>query len=134
MNNKILIIDGNKFSDLEGLVREFNVNVFGDKEPTPSHRTWGGGLDQFNDLLRGGYGTPEGVFTIHWLNSHKSKEDLEYKATLTWLETKKDKIHPANKERWSERIELMKYSIGETLFEMIIAIVVSHKNITLILD
>jgi hypothetical protein len=134
MDKKILVIDGNNFSDFEGLVREFNICVFSDKEPTAFHRTWGGGFGQFNDLLRGGYGTPEGQFTIHWINSHKSKEDLQYKATLAWLEVRRDKVHPANKERWLGRIELMKYNIGETLFEMIVAIIVSHENITLTLD
>ena len=71
-----LTIDGNKFSDFKGLVREFNPVVFGDD------RTWYGGLDQLNDLLRGGFGTPEGEFTIEWLNSHKSQKDLGKEATL----------------------------------------------------
>ena len=30
---------------------------------------WGRNLDAFNDLLRGGFGTPEGGFVIRWINS-----------------------------------------------------------------
>src|SRR5229473_3381796 len=134
MDQQILTIDGNKFSDFEGLVYEFNINIFGDKEPTTLHRTWMGGFDQFNDLLRGGYGTPEEPFTIRCLNSHKSREDLGQVATLAWLESRKDKVHPTNRELWVNRIELMKYRVGETLFLMLVDIIVNHKNITLILE
>ena len=68
-----LRIDGNNFSDFEGLVREFNPAVFGDD------RTWYGSLDQLNDCLRGGFGAPEGYFTIEWLNSHKSRKRISGK-------------------------------------------------------
>jgi hypothetical protein len=122
-----LTIDGNNFSDFEGFVREFNINVFGDD------RTWMGGFGALNDLLRGGYGTPEGPYIIEWLNAHKSREDLGKDATLKWLEARKDRVHPTNRERWAMRIELMKYNIGETLFMMIVDIIVRHENITLIL-
>jgi len=46
-------IDGASFDDFEGFVREFSgkLNDF----------AWLGSLDAFNDILRGGCGTPEGV-------------------------------------------------------------------------
>ncbi len=136
MDKKILIIDGNRFSDFEGLVYEFNVNVFGDEKPTDSHRTWTGGLTQFYDLLRGGYGTPEGSFTIHWLNSHKSREDLGHAANLALLERLIEKkiVHPTRLEGAKKEIELLKNGKGETLFETIVDLIVSHNNIKLILD
>lgn len=108
-------------------MREFNPAVFGDD------RTWYGGLDQLNDLLRGGFGSPEGEFTIEWVNSHKSQTDLGKEATLAWLESAKDRVHPANRERWAMRIELMKHNIGDTLSLIVVDIIVSHENITLIL-
>jgi len=122
-----LTIDGNNFSDFEGFVREFNPAVFGDD------RTWMGGFGALNDLLRGGYGTPEGPYIIEWLNAHKSREDLGKDATLKWLEARKDRVHPTNREHWAMQIELMKHNTGETLFMMIVDIIVSHENITLIL-
>jgi hypothetical protein len=122
-----LTIDGNKFSDFAGLVREFNPVVFGDD------RTWYGSLDQLNDCLRGGFGAPEGDFTIEWLNSHKSQKDLGKEATLAWLEEAKDKVHPSSREHWAMRTKLMRYNIGDTLFMMVVDIIVKHENITLIL-
>ena len=89
-----LTIDGNNFSGFEGFVREFNINVFGDD------RTWTGGFGMLNDLLRGGYGTPEGAFTIEWRHSHKSQKDLGKEATLVWLESRKDRVHPTARNLW----------------------------------
>ena len=120
-----LTIDGDNFSDFEGFVREFNPAVFGDD------RTWYGSLDQLNDLLRGGFGSPEGNFTIEWINSHKSQKDLGKEATLAWLEARKDRVHPVNKEHWAMQIELMKHNTGETLFSMVVDIIVRHPNVTL---
>jgi hypothetical protein len=122
-----LTIDGNKFSDFAGLVREFNPAVFGDD------RTWYGSLDQLDDCLRGGFGAPEGDFTIEWLNSHKSQKDLGKEATLAWLEEAKDQVHPVSRENWSMQIALMEQNTGETLFMRVVNIIVRHENITLIL-
>ena len=122
-----LTIDGNNFSDFEGFVHEFNINVVGDD------RTWTGGFGMLNDLLRGGYGTPEGVFAIEWRHSHKSQKDLGKEATLAWLEAAKDKVHPASRENWSMQIALMKQNTGETLFMRVVNIIVLHPRITLIL-
>jgi hypothetical protein len=79
-----LTIDGNNFSDFAGLVREFNPVVFGDD------RTWYGSIDQLNDCLVGGFGAPEGEFTIEWLNSTNRKKILVKKPH--WLGLKKQKI------------------------------------------
>ena len=123
-----LTIDGNNFSDFEGFVREFNINVFGDD------RTWTGGFGMLNDLLGGGYGTPEGAFTIEWRHSHKSQKDLGKEATLVWLESRKDRVHPTARNLWAKRIELMQHGLGDTLFLVVVDIIVSHENISLILD
>ena len=122
-----LRIDGNNFSDFAGLVREFNPVVFGDD------RTWYGSLDQLDDCLIGGFGAPDGEFTIEWINSHKSQKDLGKEATLAWLEEAKDKVHPASRENWSMQIALMKQNTGETLFMKVVNTIVRHPRITLIL-
>lgn len=37
---------------------------------------WGHNLDAFNDILRGGFGTPDGGFVLRWVNSSLSRERL----------------------------------------------------------
>ena len=39
-------------------------------------RRWGRNLDAFNDILRGGFGTPEVGFTLVWRNAHTSQQRL----------------------------------------------------------
>lgn len=47
---------------------------------------WTGNLDAFNDILRGGFGTPEGGFVLRWVNSDVSAERLGAPLYLTLLE------------------------------------------------
>jgi hypothetical protein len=51
-----LLIDGSRFDDLSGFTREFS--------PLLDHSTGCGGLDAFNDILRGGFGTPDDGFVL----------------------------------------------------------------------
>jgi RNAse (barnase) inhibitor barstar len=37
---------------------------------------WGRNLDAFNDILRGGFGTPDDGFVLHWKNSSVSRQRL----------------------------------------------------------
>src|SRR5262245_39633780 len=46
---------------------------------------WGRNLDAFNDILRGGFGTPEGGFVLQWINSALSRERLGYPETVRRL-------------------------------------------------
>ena len=55
-------IDGNRFSTLEGFYDEISRVLI----PGPY---WGRNLDAFNDILRGGFGTPEVGFILRWKNS-----------------------------------------------------------------
>ncbi len=63
-----LIINGLHFENLEGFAREFSKHLV-DYE-------WRGHLDAFNDILRGGFGTPEGGFVVRWTNSDRSRSVL----------------------------------------------------------
>ncbi len=50
-------IDGSEFSTLEGFAEHFSARVLdGD--------AWRGNPDAFNDILRGGFGTPEAGFCL----------------------------------------------------------------------
>src|SRR5271165_191476 len=123
-------IDGNNFSDFEGFISEFNIKVFGDRE------TWNGDLDQLNDMLRGGFGTPSSneSFIIRWKNSEKSKSELGHEAMRQRLIALKDEVHPSNVQSWQHRIDLAARKQGQTLFEQIVDIILKHRNINLILD
>lgn len=63
------VLDGDAFADLGGFFAEVSrVMVPG--------RAWGRNLDAFNDLLRGGFGTPEGGFVVVWQHAARSKARL----------------------------------------------------------
>jgi len=77
---QVIEIDGERFHDFEGFGREFS-KLLSDYE-------WRGNLNAFNDILRGGFGTPEDGFVLRWLNSAKSREDLGWVETIAFLERK----------------------------------------------
>jgi RNAse (barnase) inhibitor barstar len=64
----VLVIDGARFADLDGFAREFSRLL--------RDYTWRGNLDAFNDILRGGFGTPENGWVLRWLNSERSRNAL----------------------------------------------------------
>ena len=73
MSKKIIIINGNNFSGLEGFYDEVD-NVL------TKNLGWdtGHNLNALNDLLRGGFGIHdyEEPITLIWTNSGKSKAEL----------------------------------------------------------
>jgi hypothetical protein len=64
----VLVVDGAVFSDFQGFVHEFTRLL--------DDYTWHGSLDAFNDILRGGFGTPEGGWALRWVNSELSRAAL----------------------------------------------------------
>ena len=68
----VLVIDGATFRDFEGFQRAFSA-FLNDYE-------WHGNLDAFDDILSGGFGTPESGWILRWLNSDLSREALGYDA------------------------------------------------------
>ncbi|BCY11767.1 hypothetical protein L3i22_068550 [Actinoplanes sp. L3-i22] len=55
-NEVCLCATGANFSDFDGFAREFSTLL--------CHYAWHGNLDAFNDILRGGFGTPEGGWVL----------------------------------------------------------------------
>lgn len=80
---KNIVIDGEKFSDLEGFYTEIDRLLTKDLEWQTGHN-----LDAFNDLLRGGFGVHElgEEIIIKWINYKQSKENLGNETILTLLE------------------------------------------------
>lgn len=116
-------INGNNFDTLDGFYTEFESKVL----DTPS---WGRNLDAFNDVLRGGFGTPEPEdgFILVWNNSNKSKETLGWEETVKYVEHKLTRCHPTNVESVEKDLEEAKQGKGKTLFEMLVDIIKSHDN------
>jgi RNAse (barnase) inhibitor barstar len=69
MSKRTYLIDGERFSTLEEFFDQISAHVI----PGAS---WARNLDAFNDILRGGFGTPEEGFILEWRNSALSKTRL----------------------------------------------------------
>ena len=65
------IIDGSKITSQDAFYDEISRVLIPGQE-------WGRNLDAFNDLLRGGFGTPENGFSLIWMQAAYSKEKLGY--------------------------------------------------------
>ncbi|MEO6091058.1 MAG: barnase inhibitor [Umezawaea sp.] len=114
----VLIIDGARFSDVDGFAREFSRLL--------CHYAWRGNLDAFNDLLRGGFGTPENGWILRWLNSQLSRSALGYQATIRWLERNLLTCHPSHRSTVESRIDRARHGEGPTLFDEIVDIIRDH--------
>ena len=62
-------IDGLEFSTLDEFARLFSSRLLRDY-------VWHGSLDAFNDILRGGFGTPEQGFVLIWRHHKASRRQL----------------------------------------------------------
>jgi RNAse (barnase) inhibitor barstar len=119
MGKPIYELDGSRFSTLE----EFNDEISRVIIPNAS---WGRNLNAFNDILRGGFGTPEGGFVIRWHNSPVSRERLGYPEKVRHLEELLRRCHPSNRAGFAADLELAKRGQGETIFQWLLAIIAVH--------
>jgi RNAse (barnase) inhibitor barstar len=121
-NKQMTVINGSHFSNLEGFYEEISLLFLKDED-------WKvGTLDGFDDVLYGFQGE------IIWKDSQKSKEDLGFNLTKEFYETKISQGKPFNIELIQQKLNDLIEGNGRTLFETLIEIIESHKNITLILD
>lgn len=114
----VLTIDGSNFSDFDGFAREFSTLL--------CHYTWQGNLDAFNDILRGGFGTPEGGWVLRWHNSELSRVALGHPAMTRWLGQILPTCHPSNRADVRAMISNSRRGVGPTLFDEIVQIVRDH--------
>jgi len=119
MAKRVFEINGNAFDSLDGFYDEVGRNVLNDGR-------WGRNLDAFNDVLRGGFGTPDEGFVLRWLNSEHSRSALGYPATIRYLEEKLGRCHPANVNYVRADLECARRGEGPTLFEILIEIIRTH--------
>lgn len=115
----VYIVDGAKFSTLEEFYDEIDraLNLEAD---------WGCNLDAFEDILGGGFGTPDGGFVIRWINCHLSRDRLGYEETARQLELRLERCHPSNRELVLEELRRAKIGEGPTVFDWLVGIVEIH--------
>ena len=90
-------LDGDKIVDLESFYDEVSAKVL------PGVR-WGRNLDAFNDILRGGFGTPEDGFVLRWTSFAVSRAALGPTSFETLIEIVRD--HGPGGEQSGSRVEL----------------------------
>lgn len=111
-------IDGSRIGSLEEFYDEISRVLI------PGHR-WGRNLDAFNDILRGGFGTPE-RFTLRWRHSQKSRLNLGHPETARQLELQLAQCHPANRDNVKQKLADARADIGPTVFDWLVDIIRSH--------
>lgn len=126
----MIVIHGGHFSSLNGFYEEVSRVLMKDTD-------WKvGTLDGFDDILYGGFGVFENQEEVEivWKESQKSKEDLGLIATQEFYENKIKQGKPFNVELAQQKLNDLIDGKGQTLFDILIEIIESHTNITLILD
>jgi len=87
---------------------------------------WGHNLDAFNDILRGGFGTPEGGFILRWKNSAVSRERLGYPETVRQLDRRLTRCHPRNRQAVGQELDRARLGVGPTVFDWLVEIIEIH--------
>ena len=118
-SKKTFVIDGVNFLTLEEFYDEIGRVLI------PS-ATWGKNLDAFNDILRGGFGTPDEGFILIWKNSNLSRKKFGYAETIKQLEEALQNYHSSNRESLNQKIIDAKEGRGETIFDWLIGIIKTH--------
>jgi RNAse (barnase) inhibitor barstar len=114
-------IDGSRFSTLEGFYEEISRVLIPGAD-------WGRNLDAFNDILRGGFGTPDGGFVLRWVNSGLSRERLGYPETVRQLELRLQRCHPSNRLAVAAHLDTAKCGQGGTVFDWLQDIIAVHAS------
>lgn len=116
------VINGSHFSNIESFYEEVSQLFMNDED-------WKvGTLDGFDDILYGFQGE------IIWKDSEKSREDLGFDVTREFYENKIKQGKPFNIELIQQKLNELVEGKGKTLFEILLEIIESHKNIHLVLD
>jgi RNAse (barnase) inhibitor barstar len=112
-------IDGIDFASLEDFYDAISKNVI-------PNAMWGQNLDAFNDILRGGFGTPQQGFVLRWKNSEVSKERLGYPETVRQLQSRLNTCHRSNQDRVAEELAQAAAHRGKTVFDWLVDIIRIH--------
>ena len=111
-------INGSAFSTLDEFYDEISRVLLPDSD-------WKD-LDAFNDILRGGFGTPEGGFVLRWRNHEASRERLGYAETVRQLERRLERCHPSKRDRVRADLAQARAEQGPTVFDWLTEIIRTH--------
>lgn len=114
----VVEIDGALFGTLEEFFAHFGEQA----GSTP----WGTNLDAFNDVLRGGFGTPDGGFVLRWKNHAVSQERLGYEETARVLERRLASCHFSNRPQVEQELASARNREGTTVFDWLLEIIREH--------
>jgi RNAse (barnase) inhibitor barstar len=89
---------------------------------------WGKNLDAFNDVLRGGFGTPGGGFVLRWNNSDISREWLGYPETVRQLGLRLQTCNRLSRKTVLEQLKLAESESGDTVFDWLVDIILAHSD------
>ncbi len=125
----VLQIEGSAINDIASLYAEINrVFMVGE--------AWqlGPSLDALDDLLRGGYGALAGQaqVTLIWRDIAHSRTALGMEATRQWLQAKLDTPGSFNTQAIARQLQALQQGEGPTYFEIVMQIIASHRQITLV--
>ena len=112
-------LDGAEFTSLEGFFDQVSRKLI------PGAR-WGHSLDAFNDVLRGGFGTPIGGFILGWKNSVISRDRLGYAETARQLRLRLARCHPTNRDDVARQLTAAEACHGDTVFDWLVSIISDH--------
>jgi RNAse (barnase) inhibitor barstar len=113
------VIDGRNFDTLEGFYGEISRVLIPQAD-------WGRNLDAFNDILRGGFGTPDDGFVLEWQHSEMSRNRLGYPETVRQLDRRLSNCHPENRRSILAELERARRGDGPTVFDWLVAIIHTH--------
>jgi len=118
------VVNGHNCTSLAATAEEFTRAL---KLTMP----WRGNFDAFNDILNGGFGTPDDGFELVWERSDAARVGLGYRETIKWLEERSTHAHPSNRDDFLERLAAAKSGAGPTLFDTLTEIIRDHEDIEL---
>lgn len=116
---KVFQIDGGEFDTLEAFFEVVGRTL------VPG-AAWGHNLDAFNDILRGGFGTPETGFVIRWRNAGASRKRLGHAETVRQLRARLERCHPSNRKSVEAGIAAARAGRGSTVFDWLVEIILDH--------
>lgn len=116
---KEFVLDGSKVTSLEAFYDQISDTLI-------PGAYWGRNLDAFNDILRGGFGTPEGGFILRWTDSQASRENLGYRETVRQLEKRLERCHPTNRDYVRADLSQAQQRKGATVFDWLVEIIRDH--------
>src|SRR5690349_10362116 len=102
-------MDGTAFRNYDEFAAYFSNRVLRE------HR-WNGNLNAFNDILRGGFGTPEEGFTLRVVNTDAARRALGYSETVRLIETALKVADPSRRAELERQLADAQRGIGQTMF------------------